>query len=294
MTSIAFIGLGVMGGPMAANLVTAGYDVVAYDRSPDRIERFVARGGRAGGEVADAAKGVEVVITMLPDGPDVESVTLGDGGTFERAQPGTVHVDMSTISPQSALKLAAQAESRALEFLDAPVSGGERSAIEGSLSIMVGGAEEDLQRVRGILDALGSTVVHVGPHGAGQIVKAANQLVVAGVIELVAEAMVFLEAHGLDTELAMKVLAAGLAGNEVLARKGASMRARNFAPGFRVALHHKDLGILTNAARQAGVAMPLGVLVAQLMGVLVANGDGALDHTALLRLVEQLSGRGDH
>jgi 2-hydroxy-3-oxopropionate reductase len=228
---------------------------------------------------------------MLPDSPDVEEVALGTSGIFACVRANCIYIDMSTIRPTTARKLARTGEAAGIAVLDAPVSGGDRAAAEASLSVMVGGSVADFERTTPILGALGSTVVYVGPAGSGQTVKAANQLVVAGIIELVAEAIVFLEAHGVDTEAATRVLSGGLAGNQVLTRKGAAMLARQFGPGFRVDLHHKDLGIVLESARHAGVAIPLGAHVAQLMGSLRAQGDGGLDHTALLRLVEQLSGR---
>jgi 2-hydroxy-3-oxopropionate reductase len=200
-------------------------------------------------------------------------------------------IDMSSIAPATARAVAAAAAEVGVRALDAPVSGGEQGAIEGALSIMVGGAAEDFEAARPVLETLGSTVVHVGPAGSGQTVKAANQLIVAGVIELVAEALVFLDAHSVDLEPAVQVLAGGLAGNQILDRKAASMIRHEFTPGFRIDLHHKDLGIVTAAAREAGVAIPMGALVAQLVGALRAQGHGGLDHSALLLLVEQLSGR---
>ena len=291
MTTVAVIGLGIMGGPMAANLVKAGYDVVGYNRSPGKVERLVEQGGRGAADVAEAVRDADVVLTMLPDSPDVEAVVLGEGGILDTAKEGTLLVDASTIRPDVAVRLAEAARARGVRAVDAPVSGGEAGAVEGTLSIMVGGEEADVEAARPVLEAVGSTVVHVGPAGSGQTVKAANQLIVAGTIELVAEALVFLEAHGVDTEAAVTVLAGGLAGNRILDRKAAGMIARQFTPGFRVDLHHKDLGIVTSAAREAGVAIPLGALVAQLMGALRAQGHGSLDHSALLLGVEQLSGR---
>jgi 2-hydroxy-3-oxopropionate reductase len=291
MTIVAVIGLGIMGGPMAANLLKAGFDVVGYNRSRDKVDQLVAQGGRAAGDVAEAVRDVDVVLTVLPDSPDVEGVVLGEGGVLDSAKPGTLLVDASTIRPDVSVRLAEAARARGLRAVDAPVSGGEAGAIEGSLSIMVGGEDADVVAARPVLEAVGSTVVHVGPAGSGQTVKAANQLIVAGTIELVAEALVFLEAHGVDTGAAVQVLAGGLAGNRILDRKAAGMIARQFTPGFRVDLHHKDLGIVTGAAREAGVAIPVGALVAQLMGALRAEGHGSLDHSALLLLVEQLSGR---
>jgi 2-hydroxy-3-oxopropionate reductase len=228
---------------------------------------------------------------MLPDSPDVEAGVLGEEGLVAHARPHSLWIDASTIRPGVSVQLAEVAAQRAIRAVDAPVSGGEAGAIEASLSIMVGGSVDDVEAARPVLDAVGSTVVHVGPAGAGQTVKAANQLIVAGTIELVAEALVFLDAHGVDAEAAVKVLAGGLAGNRILDRKAAGMIAREFAPGFRVDLHHKDLGIVTSAAREAGVAIPLGAVVAQLMGALRARGHGSLDHSALRLLVDELSGR---
>ncbi len=290
MTQIAFIGLGIMGAPMAANLVRAGHTVRGYNRSRAPRDQLAAAGGVAAGSVAEAVEGAEIVITMLPDGPDVAAVCLGDNGVYATAAPGTLHVDMSTIAPGVATELAAAAAARGLRALDAPVSGGQAGAVEAQLSIMVGGDAEAYARALPVLRAMGTTVVHVGPSGSGQTVKAANQLIVAGTIELVAEAIVFLEAYGVDTARAMEVLAGGLAGNRIIDRKSAAMIARNFAPGFRIDLHHKDMGIVTSAARERGVVIPLGALTAQLIASLRAQGHGDLDHSALLKLVAQLSG----
>jgi len=216
---------------------------------------------------------------------------LGEDGAYAHAKSGALHIDMSSIRPDVAVSVAEAAREAGLRALDAPVSGGEPGAKEGSLSIMVGGEKSDFDEAKPILDALGKTVVHVGGTGSGQTVKAANQLIVAGTIELVAEAIVFLEAHEVDTEAALEVLAGGLAGNQILDRKGASMLAREFEPGFRIDLHHKDMGIVASAARDKGVVIPLGAVVAQLIASLRAQGHGDLDHSALLKAVEQLSGR---
>jgi 2-hydroxy-3-oxopropionate reductase len=291
VTTVGFIGLGIMGGPMAANLVKAGYSVVGYNRSPEPVERLVAAGGQGASSVAEAVAGADVVITMLPDSPDVESVALGEDGVFANAKPGLLYIDCSTIRPDVAARLAAEGTKRGIGVVDAPVSGGEQGAIDASLSIMVGGSPEDFAAARPVLEAMGKTVVHVGPAGSGQTVKAANQLIVAGTIQLVAEAIVFLEAYGVDMESAIKVLAGGLAGNAILDRKAAGMLARRFDPGFRIDLHHKDLGIVQAAAREAGVVIPVGALVSQLVASLRAQGHGSLDHSALLLIVEQLSGR---
>jgi 2-hydroxy-3-oxopropionate reductase len=230
---------------------------------------------------------------MLPDSPQVTEVVLGPDGVLAHASPGLLLIDMSTISPQTAQDVATAAAEKGATALDAPVSGGEAGAIEGVLSIMVGGPAEAFQQAQPVFEALGTTVVHVGPAGSGQLVKAANQLVVAGNIQLVAEALVFLEATGVDAAAGLKVLAGGLAGSTVLNRKATGMLERKFQPGFRVDLHHKDLGIMLAAARDAGAIVPVGALLAQLMASLRAQGDGSLDHTALLRGVERLSGRSD-
>ncbi|MGH3950193.1 MAG: 2-hydroxy-3-oxopropionate reductase [Pseudonocardiaceae bacterium] len=291
MTTVGFIGLGIMGAPMAANLVKAGFDVVGYNRSQPALDRLVEQGGRAAGSVAEAVRDADVVVTMLPDSPDVADVTLGDDGILANAKGDLLYIDCSTIRPDTSRAVAEQARARGVRVLDAPVSGGEQGAIDGALSIMVGGEAEAFEAAATILNAVGKTIVHVGPAGAGQTVKAANQLIVAGTIELVAESIVFLEAHGVDTEAAVKVLAGGLAGNAILDRKAAGMLKRDFTPGFRLELHHKDLGIVTDAARAAGVSIPLGAVVSQLVAAMVARGDGGLDHSGLLKLVEELSGR---
>ncbi|MET0695470.1 MAG: NAD(P)-dependent oxidoreductase, partial [Propionibacteriaceae bacterium] len=266
MTRIAFIGLGIMGAPMAANLVAAGHEVIGYNRSRPAVDRLVEAGGKGAGSLAEAIEGAAVVITMLPDSPDVEAVMLGEDGVLAHVKPGVLHIDTSSIAPAAARTVIAAAAEAGVDSVDAPVSGGEQAAIEGTLSIMVGGEADHFEAARPILEVLGATIVHVGPAGSGSTVKAANQLIVAGTIQLVAEALVFLEAYEVDTEAAVKVLAGGLAGNRILDRKAGGMIARSFAPGFRVDLHHKDLGIVLDAARAAGVATPAAALVGQLMG----------------------------
>jgi 2-hydroxy-3-oxopropionate reductase len=288
---VAVIGLGIMGSPMAVNLAKAGFAVAGYSRSGTRVGPLVEAGGTAAGSVDEAVAGAEVVVTMLPDSPDVEAVLGGDAGLLSTLPPRVLVIDCSTIRPDVSAALAADAGSRGLDLLDAPVSGGEAGAIEGVLSIMVGGSQAAFDRAAPVLDAVGKTIVRVGPAGAGQTVKAANQLIVAGNIQLVAEAIVFLEAHGVELDAALEVLGGGLAGSTVLGRKGASMAARQFKAGFRVELHDKDLRILTTAASESGVVIPLGALTAQLMAAVKARGGGNLDHSALLTLVEDLSGR---
>lgn len=291
MSTIGFIGLGIMGSPMAAHLAQAGHRVIGYNRSLERTAALVEAGGLAADSIAAAVADAEVVAVMVPDSPDVRDVLAGEGGVFDNARAGTLIIDFSSIRPDVTTELAADAARRGLRLVDAPVSGGETGAINATLSIMVGGAADDVAAAKPILDAVGKTIVHVGPNGSGQTVKAANQLVVAGNIALLAEAIVFLEAHGVDTAAAVRVLAGGLAGSAVLDQKAQKMLARSFEPGFRIDLHHKDLGIVTSAAREAGAVIPIGSAVAQLMAAARANGDGGLDHSALFRTVARLSGQ---
>ena len=293
MQKIGFIGLGIMGSPMAVNLVRAGHEVTGYARSSSSTERLVQAGGKSAGSIEEAVAGSDVVITMLPDSPEVDEVVLGKNGVLAFAGPDLLLIDMSTIAPETSVAVAKRAQESGARVLDAPVSGGEQGAIEGSLSIMVGGDPETFEDARPILEHLGKTIVHVGEHGAGQTVKAANQLMVAGIIGLVSEAIVLLEASGVDGERGLEVLAGGLAGNTVLDRKAASMLARKFEPGFRIDLHHKDMGIALATARTAGVSLPVTGVVAQLVASAQAMGHGSLDHSALLTVIESLSGRDD-
>lgn len=292
MTTVAFIGLGIMGSPMSEHLAKAGYDVVGYNRTPEKTKPLVDAGGRAASSIADAVSGADIVAVMVPDSPDVEKVLTGDGGVFSGAKQGALIIDFSSIRPDVTIALGKQADVRGLRLVDAPVSGGEAGAKNAALSIMAGGSEADFAAAKPILDIVGKTVVHVGPSGSGQTVKAANQLIVAANIEALSESMVFLEAYGVDTAAALDVLGGGLAGSKVLEQKKNNMLNRSFDPGFRVELHDKDLGIVSSAAREAEIAVPLGALVAQLMASAKACGDGGLDHSALLRGVERLSGRG--
>ncbi|NHU49272.1 2-hydroxy-3-oxopropionate reductase [Rhodococcus sp. A14] len=290
MSTIAFIGLGIMGSPMAVHLANAGHHVVGYNLTPNRTGPLVEAGGTAADSIAKAVAGADVVAVMVPDSPDVQEVLAGENGVFENAQKGALIIDFSSIRPDVAAELASQASAHGFRQIDAPVSGGEAGAVNASLSIMVGGSDEDFQAAKPILDVVGKTIAHVGPSGAGQTVKAANQLIVAGNIQLLAEAVIFLEAYGVDTSAAVEVLGGGLAGSAVLNQKAQKMLDRSFEPGFRIDLHHKDMGIFTAAAREAGVVAPLGAVVAQLMASARANGDGGLDHSALLRGIERLSG----
>jgi 2-hydroxy-3-oxopropionate reductase len=289
---IGFIGLGIMGSPMAAHLAEAGHTVRGFDVNPDSVAKLVAAGGEGAAGITGAVEGAEVVITMLPNHPQVEDVVLGQTGVLETAKPGTLLIDMSTIRPETSTEIAKAAREKEIRVLDAPVSGGEAGAKQATLSIMVGGEPDDFAAARPVFDAVGKTIVHVGPHGAGQVVKAANQLVVGGIYGLVGEAIVLMEGSGVDAKTGLDVLAGGLAANRILDLKRESMVARRFQPGFRIDLHHKDMGIALAAARQADVSLPLTGLVAQLVAAGRAMGYGSLDHSALLKVTEALSGTG--
>ncbi len=288
---VAVIGLGVMGLPMAKNLVRAGFDVVGYNRSPAKVRDLVSFGGEGASSVSTAVRDADVILTMLPDSPDVEEVLLGPHGVLATARAGCVWIDSSTISPAAAVALGSAAEASGIHAIDAPVSGGQKGAVDATLSMMVGGEADIVETVLPVLHAVGASVTHLGPIGSGQIVKAANQLLVAGNLQLVAEALVFVDAHGVDVDRAVAALAAGLAGSRVLDQKATAMMRHHFEPGFRVDLHDKDLRILIEAARGARTAMPLGVLVAQFIAALAARGHGGLDHAALILNVEEMSGR---
>ncbi|WP_437097651.1 2-hydroxy-3-oxopropionate reductase [Streptomyces flavidovirens] len=291
LPTIGFIGLGIMGSPMSENLLKAGYDVTGYTLEQPKIDRLVAAGGKGASSIAEAVKDADVIITMVPASPQVEAIAYGPDGILENAKKGALLIDMSSITPQTSVDLGKAGAEKGLRVLDAPVSGGEAGAIEAVLSIMVGGSQEDFDAAKPVLEALGKTIVLCGPHGSGQTVKAANQLIVAVNIQACAEAVVFLEKSGVDLTAALDVLNGGLAGSTVLTRKKDNFLNRDFAPGFRIDLHHKDMGIVTDAARNVGAALPVGAVVAQLVASLRAQGDGGLDHSALLRAVERLSGQ---
>ncbi|MFX0539837.1 2-hydroxy-3-oxopropionate reductase [Ornithinimicrobium sp. Y1847] len=291
MARIAFIGLGIMGSPMAVHLQNAGHQVTGFNPSPERAQPLVDAGGARAESTAEAVKDAEIIAIMVPDSPDVRDVL--ENGVFGNAPQGALIIDFSSIRPDVTAELAAAAQAQGYRILDAPVSGGEAGAVNAVLSIMVGGDAADFAAAKDVFDAVGRTIIHVGPNGAGQTVKAANQLIVATHIQAVAEALIFLEAYGVDTEAAMNVLGGGLAGSAVLEQKKNNMLTRSFQPGFRIDLHHKDMGIVSSASREAGVVLPVASLMAELMSSARANGDGGLDHSALLRGVERLSGKGE-
>ncbi|ARZ67099.1 tartronate semialdehyde reductase [Streptomyces albireticuli] len=289
---VAWIGLGVMGSPMSEHLIKAGYPVTGHTLEAHKLDRLAAAGGTPAATVAEAVRGADVIVTMLPADPHVEAVSYGDDGVLAHARPGALLIDMSTVAPRTSIALAeaAQAGGKGVRVLDAPVSGGEAGAVEGVLSVMVGGAEADFAAAEPLLGTFGTTVARCGGHGAGQTVKAANQLIVAVTLQACAEAVVLLEKSGADLATALDVLGGGLAGSAVLSRKRHNFLTREYAPGFRLDLHHKDMGIVLDAARAVGAALPLGSAAATLVASARARGDGGLDHSALLRGVELLSG----
>lgn len=291
LPKVAWIGLGIMGSPMAENLIKAGYSVTGFTLEREKLDRLAANGGTVAPSIAEAVEGADVIVTMVPASPQVEAIAYGEDGILENAKKGALLIDMSSITPQTSIDLAEAGREKGVRVLDAPVSGGEAGAVEAVLSIMVGGEQADFDQAEPLFEVLGRTIVRCGPHGAGQTVKAANQLIVAVNIQACAEAVVFLEKSGVDLDAALDVLNGGLAGSTVLTRKKDNFINRDFAPGFRIDLHHKDMGIVTDAARNVGAALPVGAVVAQLVASLRAQGDGGLDHSALLRAVERLSGR---
>jgi 2-hydroxy-3-oxopropionate reductase len=287
---VGFIGLGIMGGPMAKNLMEAGYELVLYNRTREKAEDLAEEGdAEVAGSPKEIAESSDVIVTMLPDSPDVRDVVVGESGVLEGIREGSLLVDMSTISPVVTEELAEKIRERGASMLDAPVSGGDVGAIEGTLSIMVGGSEEDFERAKPLFDVMGKTVTHVGPTGAGQVTKAANQVVVALTIEAVSEALVLGSKGGVAPEKILDVLSGGLAGNKVMEVKREKFLSHTFDPGFRSELHHKDLGIALAAGREYGVVLPVTAIVDQMLLTMKKKGWGSEDHSALLRIIEDLS-----
>ena len=283
---IGFIGLGIMGRPMARHLLDAGYPLSVHSRSPEPVEELVGAGASRASDPAEVARASDITITMLPDTPDVRSVVLGADGVIEGAAAGSLLIDMSTIDPGPTRAIAEALGQHDVAMLDAPVSGGEKGAIEGALSIMVGGPEDAFAQARPVFDAMGSTVVLIGPSGAGQVCKACNQLVVAANIEAVAEALVLAERSGIDPAKVREALLGGFAGSKALEVHGQRMLDRTYEPGFRARLHRKDARIVLDAAREAGAPVPAFERVAEQLEELVASGGGELDHSALHRLLD--------
>jgi 2-hydroxy-3-oxopropionate reductase len=284
---VGFVGLGIMGKPMARNLMQAGYDLVVHNRSRGKPEELGAEVVESPREIAER---VGVVFTMLPGPPEVREIVAGRGGILEGASEGSLIVDMSTSSPVLARELALSARERGVGMLDAPVSGGDVGAEEGTLSIMAGGSEQDFGRAKSLFEVMGKTIVHVGEVGAGQTVKACNQIVVALVIEAVSEALVLGSKAGVDPAKVIEVLSGGLAGNKVMEVKKQKFLSHDFEPGGKVEFHLKDLGIALEAGKEYRVPLPVTAVVDQMFGALVAKGRSGWDHSAVLTLIEEWAG----
>lgn len=287
---VGFIGLGIMGKPMALNVLKAGFPLVVHNRSRGAVEELVAAGAEDGGSPKGVAQRAEIVLTCLPDSPDVQAVMEGPNGVFEGISPGKVIVDMSTISPVVARELAGKAEKLGAEMLDAPVSGGEVGARQGTLSIMVGGKPEVFERVLPVFQAMGRNIVHIGEAGAGQVAKACNQIIVALTIEAIGEAFVLAAKAGVDPARVREALLGGFAQSRILEVHGQRILDRNFLPGFKTRLHYKDLKIALDTGRAYGVPLLATGLVHELYASLVTRGKAELDHSALVTLIEELAG----
>ena len=286
--TIGFIGLGIMGRPMTQNLNKSGYPLVVYDLNKDSVKEIVGIGAKEGSNSAQVAESGDIVITMLPDSPDVEAAYLGPGGVLEGVKSGTILVDMSTISPTMAIKVAKEAEKKGCVMLDAPVSGGDVGARNATLSIMVGGDEATFEKVRPVFEAMGKPTF-CGASGSGQVVKACNQILVAVQLVGMAEALVLGQKAGVDPEIVVKVLSGGLARCGVLENRGMRVTKRDFAPGFRSRLHYKDLNIIREAGRAYQCSLPAASLAHELFGSMMANGWGELDHSGVVKVIEMLS-----
>jgi 3-hydroxyisobutyrate dehydrogenase-like beta-hydroxyacid dehydrogenase len=289
--TIAFIGLGNMGRPMAGHLIDAGHRLRVYARRPAAAQPLVARGAVACASPAQAADGASFVCTNVTSTADVEQVLLGPDGVTERAAPGTVVIDFSTISALATRAIAACLGQRGIEMLDCPVSGGVKGAEAATLSIMVGGKAEVLARAQPLLQRLGKTITHIGENGAGQVAKACNQIVQVVNIQGIAEAMLFARANGVDCHRMLAAISAGFAGSRMLDLMGPKMAGRDFAAGIVARLHHKDYGLIVDMARETGLAMPAVALVAQQLNAVVGNGWGEDDTSSLLRVLEAANGR---
>jgi 2-hydroxy-3-oxopropionate reductase len=288
--AVGFIGLGIMGRPMARNLLKAGHTLVVHSRSRGPVEEIVKAGATAAASPRDVAAQCDVLITMLPNSPEVEQVALGPGGIIEGARRGLIFADMSTISPIVSRKIGAALEPKGVAMLDAPVSGGEKGAIDGTLSIMVGGDKAVFERVLPIFQAMGKTITLLGPLGFGGFTKLANQIIVAVNLTALAEALTLGKKAGLDRELLLTALAGGLAGSKCLDQKRSNYVSNTYNPGFKIDLHYKDLGLIMESARALGVPLPATAVVQELFSALRVKGRGGLDHSGVITLLEDLAG----
>lgn len=288
--NIGFIGPGIMGNPMALNLIRGGHKMWVYARRPAAMQNLLAAGATACDSPAEVARHAEVIFSIVSDTPDVESVLFGAQGIATQASPGKVFVDMSTISPTATKDFAARLAALGMEMLDAPVSGGETGAINGTLSIMVGGKAAVFAKVKPLFECMGKNIVHVGNHGTGQVAKACNQIVVAVTIEAVAEALSFAQKNGADAAKVREALLGGFAGSKILEVHGQRMLDNDFKPGFKAGLHQKDMRIVMETAHQLGIALPAAALVAQHLNALIGTGDSELDSAAIVKVVKRMSG----
>src|SRR5690625_315174 len=284
---VAFIGLGTMGAPMATRLVDAGFDVTVHNRTRSREEPLASSGARRAASPAQAAREAQVLFLMIADTPDVQEVLFGEEGAAGTLQPGSIVVDMSTISPRATREMAARLEGAGVGFLDAPVSGGSEGATNGTLSIMLGGEARHLEQVRPLLEVLGSKITHVGPAGSGQAAKAVNQVIIAGTYQAVAEGVALALKAGIDVERTLEAVSGGAAGSWVLSNRAGNMVRNEYPLGFRTRLHHKDLGIALAAARELGVSLPVAAFVEQLETSLLARELGEEDVSNLARIARE-------
>jgi 2-hydroxy-3-oxopropionate reductase len=288
--NIGFIGPGIMGRPMALNLKKAGHDLFVYGRRPESVAPLMEAGCTACASPAEAASRADVTIVIVSDTPDVEAVLFGYDCVADGAKAGSVVIDMSTISPTATQEFAHKLAARGIDMLDAPVSGGEIGAINATLSIMVGGKPAVFERMKPVLEAMGKNIVLVGDHGAGQVAKACNQIVVAVTIEAVAEALVFARKNGVDPARVRDALMGGFAGSRILEVHGKRMLDNDYTPGFKTKLHQKDLNIVMETAKQLGLALPGAGLVMQHLNALMGTGSGEFDSSAVMKIVERASG----
>ena len=287
---IGFIGLGIMGMPMARNLMKVGFPLTVHNRSQAKVEELVKEGARRAASPREVASATDIVITMLPNSPDVELVALGASGIRQGVRAGQLFIDMSTINPIVSQKIGKELAPLGVAMVDAPVSGGEKGAIDGALSIMAGGAPEDFERALPVFNALGKTITHMGPIGAGGFTKLANQIIVAVNLTAIGEALVFGAKAGVDPQKMIRALAGGLAGSKCLDQKSEKILSGDFAPGFKIDLHFKDLNLIQDAARSVVVPIPTAAFVEQLFAALRVRGRGGLDHSGVITLFEDLAG----
>ncbi|KUO50826.1 MAG: 2-hydroxy-3-oxopropionate reductase [Desulfitibacter sp. BRH_c19] len=289
MKKVGFIGLGIMGKPMSLNLLKAGYELVVYDIFPKPIEELVKAGAEAGSSPKEVASRTDVIITMLPNSPEVKEVILGESGVIEGAKNGSIVIDMSSIAPLVSREIEQALAKKQVRMLDAPVSGGEPKAIDGTLSIMVGGLQSDFDECLPILKEVGASAVLCGDIGAGNVTKLANQIIVAGNIAAMSEALVLATKSGVDPDKVYQAIRGGLAGSTVLDAKAPLVMDRKFDPGFKIKLHIKDLGNVLDTGHEIGVPLPLTASIMEMLQALKTDGLGEADHGALIRYFERLS-----